>query len=172
MDTIRTDSNKNGLTNVNILDSKDWRITGSATLEFPDVTLVIIIIILGIYYMYAISPKSNEHIACYKHTTNYRYIVAKHCYSYRTLTKHCKKKPTHSSNSTADKGLWQIQRGGGGCRVAGRYDTLLEIVRKLRWFGQAIWQTPSCRVKLRGKITRKASNAVVGRCKGMDRVEL
>ena len=32
------------------------------------------------YLLHAISPKSKEHIACYKHITNYRYIVAKYCY--------------------------------------------------------------------------------------------
>ena len=50
------------------------------------------------HLLHAISPKSKEHIACYKHRTNYRYIVAKHCYSLqlqnidKTLPK---KTPTH-----------------------------------------------------------------------------
>ena len=71
---------------------------------------IIIIIILGIL-LHAISPKSKEHIACYKHIiTDYIYIVAKHCYSYRTLTKHCKN--THSSNSTADKRLRKTKNNG------------------------------------------------------------
>ena len=63
------------------------------------------------HLLHAISPKSKEHIACYKHITNYRYIVAKHCYSYRTLTTLCKKN-THSSNSTADKGLKKTNNNG------------------------------------------------------------
>ena len=62
------------------------------------------------YLLHAISPKSKEYIACYKHITNYRYIVAKHCYSYRTLTKHCK--TTHASNSMADEGLRKTNNNG------------------------------------------------------------
>ena len=34
------------------------------------------------------------------------------------------------------------------------------------------WQTSSCKVKLRGKMTNNANKTVVGRCKGMDRAEL
>ena len=62
------------------------------------------------YLLHAISPKSKEHIACYKHynklqihccKTLLRNIVTV-TVSYRTLTKHF----THSSSSTAaDKGL-------------------------------------------------------------------
>ena len=63
------------------------------------------------HLLHAISPKSKGHIACYKHITNYIYSVAKHCYSYRTLAKHCKQN-THSSNSTADKGLRKTYNNG------------------------------------------------------------
>ena len=59
----------------------------------------------------------------------------------------------------------------------GKYDTLLEIVKRklagldMWWERKEPWQTPSCRVKLWGKITRKTSNTVVGRCEGMDHEE-
>ena len=53
----------------------------------------------------------------------------------------------------------------------GKYDTLLEIVkkRKLRLFGHVVTRlrakgTPSCRVQLRGKIKRKA-------CRWLDKVK-
>ena len=60
----------------------------------------------------------------------------------------------------------------------GKYDTLLEIVkkRKLRLFGHVVTRlrtkgTPSCRVQFRGKIKRKASRWLDD-VNGMDRAEL
>ena len=85
------------------------------------------------YLLHGISPKSKEHIACYKHITNYIYIVAKHCYSYRTLTKHCKKN-THSSNSTGDKGLIVQWLSSQICNVCAlletstKFGTLVDMV--------------------------------------------
>ena len=42
------------------------------------------------HLLHAISQKSKEHIVCYKHITNYRYIVAKQIYTMYTQHTLCR----------------------------------------------------------------------------------
>ena len=46
------------------------------------------------------------------------------------------------------------------------------VTKKLRWFGHVVRAKGTLENTCRGKIRRKASKTVAGRCKEMDRAEL
>ena len=73
------------------------------------------------HLLHAISPKSKEHIACYKHYNKLQIHCCETLLQLQNIDKTLQKKNTHSSNSTADKGL-RTTNNNGSIQAVSRQD--------------------------------------------------